>query len=66
MVNYTYKLSLGQLLQIFSTPLSRNRLPIVSGMDFAEGIFGRQGSMTFGRRINTISGVVIVCGYMLE
>ena len=65
-VKYTYKLSLGQLLQIFSKPLSQNRLPVTSDVDFTGGIFGQQVSATFGCRINTISGVVMVCGYMLE
>jgi hypothetical protein len=63
---YTYKLFLGLLLRDFSKPLSQRQLPVVVGVDFAEGIFGRQVLTMFGRRINMISGVVLVCGYMLE
>jgi hypothetical protein len=63
---YTYKLLLGHLLQIFSTVLRKKRLPVVTNVDFAGDIFGRQVSMTFGLRINMTSGGVMVCGYMLE
>jgi hypothetical protein len=66
MVKYTYKLSLGLLLRDFSKPLSQRQLPVVVGVDFAGGIFGRQVLTMFGHRINTTSGDVLVCGYMLE
>jgi hypothetical protein len=53
-------------LQNFSTVLRKKRLPVVTNVDFAGDTFGRQVSMTFGLRINTTSGGVMVCGYMLE
>ena len=63
---YTYKLSPGLLLQDFSKPSSQKWLPVVVIVDFTGGIFGQQVSTTCGHRINTTSGDVLVCGYMLE
>jgi hypothetical protein len=66
--------SLGQYLHVdsakssplFSKPLRMKKLLAAVDVDFEGGIFGQQESTTCGVRINTINGVGLVYGCMLE
>jgi hypothetical protein len=65
MVENTY-MFLAHLSLIFSIVSKKKQLIVVSGVDFAGGIFGRQESMMSGHRINTTNGDDLVSGYILE
>lgn len=66
--------SLGQYLHVdsvkssplFSKPLRIKKLLAIVNVDFEGGTFGLQESMTCGVRINTMNGVGLVYGCMLE
>jgi hypothetical protein len=70
----TFTLLAGHYLEVVlvrSSPhflklLRTTKLLAAVDADFEDAISGQQGSTTCGVRINTISGVGLVYGYMLE